>query len=294
MHLWTLLHFPLHAAFLLTVESIGQLIIWGTLNDQTNHFTRLLASVTDPIPETVSDFAANLNSTLTPWLASLSQSATTGLQMPNLTHALQELAHQKDLNSTETDHLVTDIILESLDYLFEILQIEPPKAVLRAAANAAALPDSGHDQTTIPVVSAEQHVEQIIDVFVTIFYYTFAAAGGALIMLGVLHWVGIRRKNRADYLSIGVKWFVGLGLGLLILLAVVNRKSDGEPNDAFGNFYSSPWVLPTVMLALGSGKSRHVAQDIHSRKKRHSTNISSVLVSHNLIFHVFYRKRLRH
>lgn len=253
MHIWTLLHFPLHTAFLLTVESIGQLIIWGTLNDQTDLFTRLLARATNPIPETVSELAANLNSTLTPWLSSLSHGASTGMQMPNLTHALQELAHQTDFNSTETDHLVTDIILESLDYLFEILQIEPPKAVRRAAANAV-IASSGHNPTASPVMSEQQHVEEIINVFVTIFYYTFAAAGGALIMLGVLHWVGIRRKNRADYLSIAVKGLVGVGLGLLTLLAVVNRKSDGDLSDAFGNFYSSPWVLPTVVLALGTGK----------------------------------------
>lgn len=91
----------------------------------------------------------------------------------------------------------------------------------------------------------EERLEAIFSVFFTVFLYFFISAGCTLIILAVMYWFGKTHKDRGEYLSIVVRVVVGVGLALLSTM-------EAAPNaTVLGRFISSPWVMPTVVLAFG-------------------------------------------
>jgi len=90
-------------------------------------------------------------------------------------------------------------------------------------------------------------IEGIFTLFYTIFLYFFLAAGGALIILAVLYWIGKRRKLRGEVISIGFRIVIGTGLCLLALMGLPVFQN--QDNSAINTFLYSPWVLPTVVLS---------------------------------------------
>ncbi len=81
-------------------------------------------------------------------------------------------------------------------------------------------------------------------VYDLVFLYFFLAAGLTLILLAVLNILNHRGKwVRGDWISVGVRVFVGMGLAFVSLV-----KMDLDAEEVF--LYSA-WMLPTVMLGLG-------------------------------------------
>ena len=94
--------------------------------------------------------------------------------------------------------------------------------------------------------------QHFYDVVITAFLYLFIAAGGALLTLAFLLWIGKRDKTRAEYCGIAVRIIVGVGLCLITLMDVTSFPSN---YNVFPAYLNSGLVLPTVMLSLGLGKS---------------------------------------
>ncbi|KAL9105824.1 MAG: hypothetical protein Q9187_008654, partial [Circinaria calcarea] len=96
-----------------------------------------------------------------------------------------------------------------------------------------------------------EELDAIFNVFTTVYLYFFIGAGLALILLASLFWLGKRRKSRGEFLSIGLRVLVGLGLALLSTMYVSLEKEESKRQDRFTHYFGSAWMLPTVVFTYG-------------------------------------------
>ena len=93
-----------------------------------------------------------------------------------------------------------------------------------------------------------ESINEFFNTISTAYLYFFISAGGALLALAVLLWIGKRHKSAAEYSSIVVRLAIGAALCLSTLMYLPSQQNN------FGNFVDSGWTLPMVMLSLGLGK----------------------------------------
>jgi Bacterial low temperature requirement A protein (LtrA) len=257
VQLWAFLHFPLHTAILITVEGGAIFISWWNAHEALNflswnfdmpwdyppyvqngtqlaHGVRLqLKNITGAYPylvETVNstDFHANL----------------TKIQNLGTFVGLSESTYNDTYNNlSDLLHYMNDALFVRICDLFDF-DFDIPEA----QTNSDALAD------LIYKASADWFVA------------FFVAAGCVLIVLALARYVGHQgpssksgplleldrrdKKRRIAWVAITMQCLIGIGLTLVSLLAL--------PKYAIGrwsNFISSPWIIPTVLLAFSSGKS---------------------------------------
>jgi len=92
------------------------------------------------------------------------------------------------------------------------------------------------------IESQADYLVEVVFLYSTVYLYFFISAGLVLIILAIIFMLGKKSKTRVEYVSIGVRLVVGLGL---VLLATIYAPF-GDP---FFNYFQSPWLTPTVVLA---------------------------------------------
>lgn len=97
------------------------------------------------------------------------------------------------------------------------------------------------------LVENASKLEALVNLFNTVFAYFFIAAGCFLIILAVMYWFSKTKKTGGEWASIVVR--VVAGMGLLPALSVAFSSSNSS-----GNFMTSPWPIPVVMLGYLVGK----------------------------------------
>jgi hypothetical protein len=226
--LWTLLHFPFHVCILLVVEGFGQLSIWRKITNYTNITSNMFESV--PLPtvnttEAYEAYANQVNSTL---------AAYWGLNFEDAVECIVKYAGDLD---TIQSFCYFEAEGKVADYLAETYEVVVPES----------LPDASSFNESL---AADYNVYSL---FYTVYLYFFISAGLTLIFLALLFILGKRSHTRIEWISIGSRLFVGTALCLLAAMYADN--SDGF--NVFDNFFSSAWMVTTVMLAYGLGKLKN-------------------------------------
>jgi hypothetical protein len=236
---WAVLHFPLHVTILLTVEGLSRLSIWVKVLDVLTPFSETFQLVLSnssfnpnittggPTGSYLRSLIDTYNETTTKLFERFPSSQ---YEAPDITEFLGTLK-ESDGNSTAFSNAAVSIYDAGFEWVTENFGIEPPESSLKNG-NA---------------------IEGIFTLFYTIFLYFFLAAGGALIILAVLYWIGKRRKLRGEVISIGFRIVIGTGLCLLALMGLPVFQN--QDNSAINTFLYSPWVLPTVVLSYALGMS---------------------------------------
>ena len=133
-----------------------------------------------------------------------------------------------DTISDIAEHNLTDSSLEELS-----------AEIITYVFNAYGYTDLSNDS---------EGLEELNDTIDTAFLYLFISVGVALITLGALLWLGKRRMSLSEYGAVGVRAAVGVALCLITLMELESQAN------TLDNYRFSPWILPTVMLALAIGK----------------------------------------
>jgi hypothetical protein len=226
--IWTLLHFPLHVAMLLTVEGNTRLIIW--------------AAAVQRLPN-IGDFQKFYNT------------ATLGTNGTKIAQALN-----KTLISSPTTAMCHGSVAAAFNYTPILTQIrhlnltsdqelEELSSLLHEAWKALSVSVLTTYKITVPegVGSGISTSRTAFDtLFATTFLYFFIAGGSVLIFLSVLYWVGKQHKAKVEMRLIVVETLAGIGL---VLVAVVRTNGD-----AFKSFILSPWPIPTMVLTYFTGE----------------------------------------
>ena len=235
---WALLHFPFHVCVLLVVEGVAQLAVWRKVIDVLTPFGNAM----DIYIQMYSDNPHSLNisainNTIYDVFNNFVNSTEGASPYYEEAFARLEGTLGNTTNRTEAGIAFLDIVTSVEDVVLNTYNIHIKESVET-------------EDVAKNLVNAQ---EDIFATFTTVFLYFFVAAGVTLILLALLFYLGKRRKTRGEYLSMAVRIFFGLGLTLIATM--YNSDPEVASND-FNNYLSSAWMLPTVLIAYGIGKSR--------------------------------------
>jgi len=226
--IWTIGHFPYHVSILLIVEGFSQFTIWRKIVDYVNeayNFINYYYPLSDDNSTTTwQNFAAQLNISL----------AQLGLPA-NYTDALAAIADSGG-NASQIDSQIFNlqgIVAKSAAELFKV-----------------EVPDNFNQFS----LEGENALVSIVTIYTDVYLYFFVCAGLALVFLALLFISGKKRHSRIEYFSVGTRLLVGIGLALLTLMYVPATMSNNQIVP-WVNYFWSPWLTPTVVLAYALGKS---------------------------------------
>lgn len=222
MHLWTLLHFPLHVGLLLTVEGASTLVLWNS-SIKWFHF---IENFVEDIDWNTIGSNDELCTLLTGNISSLSANLKTNLtEMHNYREALRAIGKLDFSSSAST---WTD---DATELVYEIF-IDAETAVFEAF-----FPGPGSDTTQ----TVYEKLDAVSSRFETVIQSFYIAAGLFLVLLAALYWMGKRKKDWEEWAALALRVLAGVGLLLNILADHVRSASSKS-------FLLSPWLIPVVTL----------------------------------------------
>lgn len=222
--LWTIGHFPLHVCILLVVAGLGQMTVWRKINDSMNDVWNMMnANLPEAPYNTPADwqnYVNSINTTLNQQWPGGDYNPPLDAILANHTDWYAVFMAQWDIMGTVSSYVAGDFNVE--------------------------IPDQGADG-----------MDEVFNLFQTVFIYFFVGAGLVLVCLACIFMLGKKSKTRIEYISAGVRLFVGTGLAFLSTMIIPwnNENASQTSIDEFANYFSSPWMVPTVVLAYALGKS---------------------------------------
>ena len=236
--IWTMVHFPFHVCVILVVEGQRQLSTWRKVLDLVGpYFNDLIADFALPLQASTT---LRVNETFSNLYEQFYDSE---IPKPDIAQWLADINVVAVNNGTGTEEArataeeaLYQIISSGFSYIAQNFGTEVPKEAKKTGDKV-------------------DELNAIYNIFTTVYLYFFIGAGLTLILLASLFWLGKRRKSRGEYLSIGLRVLVGLGLALLSAMYVSLDDDPSKGQDRYVNYFGSAWMLPTVVFAYGLGKS---------------------------------------
>lgn len=111
--------------------------------------------------------------------------------------------------------------------IFSGYGIEPPKTIKRLGSGT---------------VGAAQYEKRYEDVYELVFLYYYLAAAGLLFSMAFFTYIIHRKKDRYDYIHIGLRITIGFILSMVCLM----NKNQATMH----KFISSPWPVPVVVIIM--------------------------------------------
>jgi len=259
--LWAFLHFPLHVAILLTLEGSAKLVLWWNANEAfiflSNNFGIYYPTV-DNGTQLVRLIQNQLGSIIDRYPFLDDEIHTADFQS-DLTQ-LGKLGafngtSDNDFNAFSIMGLMQDNFFAAICDQLGIEYNQPPPVSSSAASDSQALD------------LASMKVSAIFQVFYDWLVIFFVAAGCVLLFLALARYVGhqnmpiaespdgierhrkVAGKRPFAWVALALQCSIGVGLALVSLLAKWQNR------DAFWNFITSAWIIPTVLLAFFLGKA---------------------------------------
>ncbi|KAF2203015.1 hypothetical protein GQ43DRAFT_412506 [Delitschia confertaspora ATCC 74209] len=232
--IWTFLHFPLHAVFVLVLQGVANFIIWRQAIQSLNFYSEALSVLLSQPYNTGKDLATALNETAWSYVfdyvpkdidASKDiKAADIGLKAVALYYANSQSGNETAVVEFATG--LQDFVFASGKTIMTSLSIKTPDQK-----------DQG--KNTDPAAQ----FDGFMDVFELVFTYVFVTGGLALILTSVLSMLSFTPEQRRalQYFRQGLNFLLGLGLCLL---------STMKYTDASGKYASSPWMIPTLCIVF--------------------------------------------
>ena len=145
---------------------------------------------------------------------------------------LTALKESGDPNSDKALESASDILVTLANATLKYFKIAGSKA----SQTAKSLADPATPKDPFKDLSSVLHVYDLV------FVYFFIAAGCTLLMMAVLVFAAKKNKCAGDYAAVALRAVVGLAL---TLVAAVKGNYTAQEH-----FLYSPWMLPTVLLAI--------------------------------------------
>ncbi|TVY43268.1 hypothetical protein LSUB1_G000922 [Lachnellula subtilissima] len=228
--IWTFLHFPFHLFLVLSLAGTSQVIIVRKLAEAvailSDKFTSGFAKFNDDSVEySIDDLVSTFNTTIQNIFVTYPPTFTSTIT--EVQDGLEQLRHATT-NSTQDDAL-TDVLSTVINSIYESYGVELS------------------EKDTANLTSAEQN-EKYAHVFEVLFIYFFVTIGGTILLMNLLNYLSISHKS-SPRLSLG-SW-LRLAFNTIIGVALCAVAGIARTTGAM-NYLVSPWVLPTIAIALFS------------------------------------------
>ncbi|KAF7186184.1 hypothetical protein HII31_12521 [Pseudocercospora fuligena] len=249
--IWSLLHFPLHITLVLAVEGMAQCITWRAAVVRSNDFANQYQAWSNLISEgNFAEVGRRVNETATKLLYRgllTSTSLTETLELlPDITNAANAsriIADGANNTALAGDALYW-IYFTLFKTIFNIAGFDSPiegkvniDAELTESSDAIDI-DFADENATQNVINA---TSRTAGVFGLTYGYFFISIGLVVILCCVIAGLSKRTKSRLQLARLIASSVIGCGLCLL-------STAGGTP--AGMDFTFSPWLLPTVTMAL--------------------------------------------
>jgi hypothetical protein len=269
--LWTILHYPLHVAILLTLEGSASFMLWWNVNEASTFLVNELLNAYD-----IADNGVELFQPLKFQLLSISDkypSVTSEIQSDEFQSNLTALRKLGTLNgTTNDDNTALDVIFnmsdDFLSLICEKLEIAVPEALGNTTASSASQSDAA--------IAGSKKIDLIFGVFFQWFIVFFVAGGCVIILLALARCIGHQKMPIAESVD-GTKprllWgrrplaWAAITLQCLIgvALALISLSARYQDTSSYWSFTQSPWLIPTVLIAFSLGKSSSATRIFWSR-----------------------------
>jgi hypothetical protein len=259
--LWAFLHFPLHVAILLTLEGSAKLVLWWNANEALN-FLSYNFGIYYPTVDNGTQLAQLIRDQLG-HIVEVYPFLDEEIHTPDFQSNLTRLGQLGAFNGTSDNDFNAFWIMSLMQDNFftaicDTLGIEYKQPSLGNSLTAS-------DSQAVDL--ADMKVSAILQVFYDWLVIFLVAAGCVLLLLALLRYVGHQKmpiaksvdgigdhfevagKRPFAWVALALQCFIGVGLALVSLIA----KWKGS--DAFWNFITSPWIIPTVLLAFFLGET---------------------------------------
>jgi hypothetical protein len=224
--IWTMFHFPLHLAMLLTVEGSTKLITWSAVVQRFPNISHIQSYYNTTIADSNATIVVErLNKTLTSIKNTIAYEDSTAAAF-NFTIILNTIAGL-DLRSEQG--------LSELSSLLDEVWAKLMSAILTTFEVTASFKG----------VNPPDAVQELSTLFSTVFFFFFIAAGFVLISLGVLCYFKKHLQLRRELAPILLRIVPGFGLALVTTVYASSVIFEG--------YLASPWLIPTVVLTFFIG-----------------------------------------
>ncbi|CAK1356117.1 unnamed protein product [Cercospora beticola] len=270
---WSILHFPLHVALVLSVEGLAQCITWRAAVVRGNIFTNQYMQWQSMVNEgAYSEVGLQVNETAHYLIyRGLLTSRDLSETLEMLSYDLNNAANASAIISNGNEHpsLAKDalywIYFTLYKTIYNIAGFDSP--VQRTSLESALSPSpanetnpSGVDSEKVDFGSLStftdvlQSTQTTAGVFNLTYVYFFTSIGLVIILCMLVTYLSNHRLLLQKRLSGELesrKWeFLKLGFGALIGVGLCCTSFANLGNPRGGGFVFSPWVVPTVMLGL--------------------------------------------
>lgn len=231
---WTLLHYLLHVAILLTVEGQTALITWTSCRNAIEWFEAGFPSLSNPaslgstpalvatVNRSLTDAAARYHYTL---LSSYYDSAPDMAALQNVTYTGQFGTAQWN---TTASQILSNIQYNVEYFLFMNFQAEGPEEEITATKDY------------------REKVNLLNGAFEVVFEYFFIAAGGLLITLAVMYWFGKVHKHGDEWCCIILRFAVGAALACVSAVGFLETPG----NISTFRYTHQTWIIPIVTFCF--------------------------------------------
>lgn len=259
--LWAFLHFPLHVAILLTLEGSAKLVLWWNANEAFNYLSYNFG-VYYPTVDNGTQLVRLIQNQLG-YIIDRYPFLNDSIQTADFQSSLTQLGKLGAFNGTSGNDsnafgimsLMQDNFFKAICEQLSIEYNQPPPVNSSTPSGSQALD------------LADLKVSAIFQVFYEWLVVFLVAAGCVLLLLALARYVGhqnmpiaesadgierhlkVAGKRPFAWVALTLQCCIGVGLALVSLLA----KWRGS--DAFLNFITSAWIIPTVLLAFFLGKT---------------------------------------
>ena len=224
--IWALAHFPFHISLVLLMEGTARFITWHNAIELVDliifHFDDIYSSSND---------TAFLASKFFDFSTSLLKTVEADAAKYNVTQYIYDLRAELQWD--------TEAAYEAVDGIFGTL-ISATLKYFKIQASEKYESQTHKDPTVKP--DALRDLYNVLKVYDLVFVYFFVAAGLTLVMMAMLIALAQKRKCAGDYAAILLRLVVGIGLGMVSIVAVSAAAQQ--------KYLYSAWMLPTVLLGL--------------------------------------------
>jgi len=233
--IWAVLHFPFHLAVVISVEGLRQLTTWYSFQQAVGVIDQLfLLQTKKPDQEAVFDGRRDLIYNLTKYLYTEGSSKTVlkHWDTVNSSYAILTEIPYADLSDSQQSLLqnMTEIMTTGFAEFYGIKVSKKKHHHHKPRSN---LND--------PNFSPFSDVTRLYDL---VYEYFFIAIGVVFIMYGVFGLFVRRRKDVWDYISVAIRFTVGIAF-----FGIVFIRDDAT---AYNAYYNSSWPVPSVCLILAA------------------------------------------
>ncbi|EME38036.1 hypothetical protein DOTSEDRAFT_107533, partial [Dothistroma septosporum NZE10] len=257
--IWSVLHFPLHAALVLAVEGASQCITWTAATVRKKQLVNGVLDISDVLLASNGSVMATWNQAA----ADLSEEADSLLTIKlrrsdELSSTVAALGYYHQVNASVIPTIlngtanpeaggnaiwwITGVLYNAIYEIGGFYAPESPEVTQQSIDYLTEPLDFSAYPLNYWRDNAEENISKSFNVFTLTFVYFFIATGVFVIMCAVLAMLNRGRHTQYFWTRLAPMVFLGLALALMSTMIVADQT--------IRHFLQGPWILPTITFTL--------------------------------------------